>query len=453
MPVVEKDLKKDVPDIFNAFDRFFQAFNTNTLTISNINLMRLDPTVALGLGMIKEPILGLNYKYECDLTEEQGKKQVEFLKLFYDPFKRSVDSKIMKALEYGNASMIKVYTSADFNGQKVLVPLDFKSYKPENITLKEDKWNRYSGLEHNSIEYDKMKTVHAVWGGEYIEESIYGNSIFEPTYQAYYRYQLVWLYYVRYLEKQAAATAKILFPADDTDSDGNPTNYQADAEALGEGLKSGSTIALSSERDTEGNLLWDFEYADAPTNGSEFINNMDKTETLMLRSILVPDAALTRPGGAVGTLAESKERGESFTTALENKSQWRDSVINTQIIDQLIAINFGDAAIPIKLVSEPIIDEDRILLGKLFEKMTTDSRVSEMVTQMFADRYDWDMDEVMELIIAKREILTPEMPEQPDNRDEQPSGGQQEQEEIEMETAISEGVLEMDADIQEAMEL
>ncbi len=445
MPIVEKNLKKDIPDLMNAFDKFFYSYNPNTLTITNINLMRKDPTISLGLGMISEPIKGLNYKYEVDETEEQGKKQLEYLQLFYDPFKPDVDSKIMRALEYGHNSMIKVYKNADMDGVQVLVPAKYKSYKPENVKLLEDNFNEYSGLEYNGQKYDKSKTVHAVWGGEFVEESIYGVSILDPTYQAYYRYQLKWLDYARYLEKQAAATAKILYPPDDTDAAGNTTNYQSDATGLGEGLKSGSTIAMSSARDTEGNLLWDFDYAEAPTNGAEFINYMDKSETLFLRSILIPDAALTRPGGSAGTFAEAQERSESYTTALENKSKWRDGIHNTQVIDQLIADNFGDKAIPIKLVSEPIIDEDRIMLGKLFEKIVgQDARGKEIIIQEFASRYDKDLNEIMELIELKNEILAPEIEEQPDNKPEQPSGGQQEQDEEE---------IEMEAAIQEAMEL
>jgi hypothetical protein len=442
MPVVVTNLKTDIPDLMNAFDRFFTSYNPNTLTISNINLMRKDPTISLGLGMISEPIKGLNYKYEVDETEEIGKKQLEYLQLFLDPFIRELSSKILLALEYGRNSMLKVYKNADMDGQQVLVPADFVNPKPENVELLEDKWKRYSGLKYDDLEYDKSKTVHAVWGGEFREEALYGNSILDPTYQTYYRYQIAWLQYARYLEKQAAATVKVLYPPDEVDADGATTNYQSDATALGEGLKSGSTVAMSSVFDTEGrNPLWDAEYLEAPTNGAEFINYMDKSETLFLRSILIPDAALTRPGGATGTFAESKERADLYTTALENKSQWRDGVINTQVIDQLITANFGDDAIPIKLVSEPIIDEDRMLLGKLFEKTVgQDARGKEILIQEFAARYNADLDEIMELIVAKNEILAPEMPEQPDNKPEQPSGGQQEQDDIEMEAAIQEAM-------------
>ncbi len=424
MPI--KSLTSDIL-IKSAFGNFFNAWKDDTLTDSNVRLMRKDPTIKLGIGMIKNPIQALNYKWDVDTTEEQGKKQLEYAKLFLDPYIRFLSSQYLLSLEFGRQSLKKKYDPLIFDNNKYWVPTDFISLKPEDVYVQQDEYGRYAGIKYDNVEYDKKVCVHFSYGGEYREEMLYGKSIYEPTYQSYYRYQVIWLNYVRYLEKQGAATAKVLYPEDTTDSNGKVTDNASIAKTVGESLKSGSTAAFPSVRDDEGNLLWDVEYLDSATDGSHFINAMNQHETLFMRSLGIPDAALTRPGGATGTLAESKERGETFTTSLEYLSQDRDAEINAQIVDQLMALNF-DNPIPMKMVSEPIIDEDRILIGKLFEKViATDSRGKEIVIQEFADRYNWDLEEVMELIEIKREVLDDDRPETPNNKKEQADGGQQEQ--------------------------
>jgi hypothetical protein len=445
MPTDKVYLTKDVEYIYGAFKSFFGAYNTNTLTDTNINLMRKDPTISLGWGMISEPIKGLSFNWDVDETDEKGKKQKEFAELFITPFIRELRSKALMSLLYGRNSVHKILEKATLDNREVYIPSKYKSFKPENVKIIPDQYYNYAGVEYDNIRYDPRQVAHFVWGGEFVEEALYGVSILNPTYQAFYRYNIVWLLYVRYLEKQAAPTAKVYHPENEIGENGAETDYASVAAGIGESIKSGSTATLFSTRDDNGNLAWDIEYLEANANGEEFVKNMDKAETLMLRSILIPDGAIARPEGAVGTFAESKQRADMFTTRLEIIAQTLDDAITAQIVDQLMVINF-DQPIPIRLISEPVVDDDRILLDEMFKSLVSqDARAKEAVVQMFADRFDVDLEEMMELIIAKNEVLTPELPEQPDNPDEQPTGGQQKQkDDIKMERTIEAEILEFE---------
>ena len=120
-----------------------------------------------------------------------------------------------------------------------------------------------------------------------------------------------------------------------------------------------------------GNLYaWHVELLeDGGAKQTAFIDRLKYLDTLKVRGLLLPERAILE--GQFGTKAEAGEHGDMMVTNMEMIDKAIVSVVNEQIVNQLVALNFGPEMVgKIRLVALPLIDSQIDFLRELYKKVS-----------------------------------------------------------------------------------
>lgn len=339
-------------------------YNTDRIPISTYEKMRLDPQIALATALIEFPILAQNFRIEC-----ANPKIAAVVDAALRPIYKKLIKSMLRAVQFGFATGEKVWEKVKLridqegdDGKNItihnrytVVPKKVKFIHPKSVRIirnenTEDIEFVTQTQDYYNFKGKRVPKVHIrnmVWfalDDEY--GNFFGSSRYKNVYQAWYWYQIIVQFMLRYLERRGAPAAVGKAPFGFTkNSDGEQVaNIDVILEAA-YALVSNSAVAIPAQYDKNGNELWGLKLVEDEQRGELFLEVLRYLNVLKLRGLFVPDKVGTAEGSS--TNATTEGHTDIHLLNEEAVTQLVEDCLNTQVIPDIVHYNFP----PSKIVS------------------------------------------------------------------------------------------------------
>ena len=340
------------------------VFNPRLVGVRDKLLMRQDPDIAFGLAIITSPILNLEYTIQSDEPVIK-----EFVQMAVDRIYRRFALGMSTAVGFGWQAAEKVWKISDevveiLNDkgeiERHMLPNSWviektKALDPQTVSLlidqKKDQW---AGIEQNfhKIGQKQNKRIglfnSLLWS--FRSEQVWGNlrgwPLMWQAYSAWWAYIATDLFCNRYFQRKgdpgykARAGATILKAGAEIDG----FEYMATQTQLAQ--SSGSVVLPNMRDPVSGEPMFDIEEMSAQQRGDMFDRRLQYLSTQKLRALWITDRVGTAAGGGgIGT-GESEVHQDTFLMLADQITrEFVADVLNKQVVDQLVFMNFGEQAL------------------------------------------------------------------------------------------------------------
>jgi len=349
------------------FFRVIQPPMPSAVTYDTYRAMRTHPTIALARALTVAPIVGSEWSVEN--VKDAPDEAVDLIKEdLFGIRPQIMEQALYAGIDFGWMSWEKVF---DIRGNRLhlrkLKPLlhDITSIFIDKIT------GAFAGVENNSVTLELERTLLIPWRVE--GTNWYGIPLLENARKVYDRWFQVDDGASRYDTKIAGANFIVHYPGGTTSVNGVETNNFEIAKALLNSLESSGSIAIPhSPLDYVTKLneqtpdAWRIELlSDKSSKQPSFLVRLEYFDKLLVRALLWPERALLE--GNYGTKAEASVHAGAALRNMELMDEYITRFVNWHVVDQLLALNFGQAMRgAVQLKSSPILDEKREFLQEIF---------------------------------------------------------------------------------------
>ncbi len=353
--------------------------------------MRNDPTVSIGFAAATSPIIASNWNYVTKKAPAGAKK---FIRDTLEPLKPWFVEQAIWAIQYGWQGFEKIFDMVD--GRIAITKL--KPLLQDKTTIIVNKeTGSFQGLwadQQNQLFVqpgDRRGTfLPAEKAFVYTHQwdtfnGLYGRSRFE-------NFKLDWQGAQKTRDKQGQFQDKISsvlllleYPeGKSTNASGTEIDNDVAAQQLIDSLRSGLAVAVQNtlhpmaeefirQGVTNPEMLkaWRLTLLEtAAGHGAEFVTQRQDFDKRILRGLLVPERSIME---GLGSSAESESHAHIGLQMAEQTLNELIRQVNTFMVNQLLALNFGlDAVGTIRVEPEPIADDKKQLMKEII-RMTIGS--------------------------------------------------------------------------------
>jgi hypothetical protein len=364
----------------NTMAKYIGEYNPDEIPLLTYDKMRWDGQLRLGLMTIKLPIMARDFWVECE--DKDIKTFVhQNLKEIWRPYIKSV----LTALDYGFAPHEKIWQIAEeyrvqSTEEKVDYTRDVIKYKSikdlcqRTVSVDYNEKLKFKGFYQNKNRQNEayvpsekafVFTHDKEWG------NIYGWSRLKPAYPYWYTYWILDAWHERWLQKRGIPPVVVKYPIGKTQTatSGTTPTFKDNQEIARDAAKSfqpDSIITLpSDEIKTQSGKTgeWSIDVLQDTTRIDAFVDAKEKLDVRKLRSILVPERAVTQDVGT-GSFRMAESHIWIMMESLKGLIGDIAEQTNEFIIPPLVKYNFGDKAPKATVTIEEI---GRELTASLFE--------------------------------------------------------------------------------------
>lgn len=357
------------------YDGELQKDTTKVGTERDLRLLRKDPTISLGSGLLVSGILAGAWSVESD--EEDLEEVVDFIKAVMLPLRESIirPAVAFGRISYGWMPYEEVFAIKD--GRLVVERLKPLLHDITRILI--DTNGNFRGFRQRGpgqplevdVPLEKCCLINfAVEGGD-----LYGYPLLENIRAVQDAWTECDKGAKKYDKKIAGAHWCIYYPIGTSIRNDEPIdNYEIAMEILAALEASGSIVLPSTVAEEIQELnkehisklyQWRVELiSDLSPRQASFIEREKYLDGLKLRGLGVPERACTE--GKYGTRAESETHVDLLITNMESTDRAIVQAVNTQVVDQLLELNWLLPPGTVRLVAAPLIDEQIAFLRKLY---------------------------------------------------------------------------------------
>jgi hypothetical protein len=308
-------------------------------TLTDVESMRRDYQVNLGLNMLKSPLYTAQWSIKCPQNPMIAKYVNEQLFRLW----RASLRKILRALEYGYAAGEILYK---LDHRDLVVFAGYKDFHPRDIRVLTDEY-QYAGIRIKNIpdkgDVDIFAPKAFFFSTNREFQGWYGRSWLISCWEDYTEkrsrdgaidIRRLWFY------KNAYTGGIIRHPNKDyVMPDGTIISARDMAKEMGERLKTGSPIAFSSTRGTQGQFIWSYESPGINGNATEIREYPKDLDVGIFRGLNIPDNVINEAAGT-GSYAGRRVPERAFYVILEMLYAEIMEAIKIQILEPLVKINF-----------------------------------------------------------------------------------------------------------------
>ncbi len=345
-------------------------FNPRLVTIDTYMLMQLDPDVAFGTALLRNPIINMQYK-----VKGRDPKISAFVEQALKHRYRQLATSLSNSMKWGWALCEEIIQARPFVVQlqdKPGAPMnehrmpmawvydEFKPIDPRTLQLSVDpKTDKFNGVWQNQFGTIPRGAPPQVPAGRcalwsFRREDVWGKlqgfPIYDQVYSPWYAKIAMELFSNRYFERRADPTLIGRAQGVINDEKGNPIDGIKFMLKLMGGIKQGSNAVMPPGVDEKGNPDFDLKYLLDDKRGDMFQSRIIALGTQILRAMWITDRAGTTNGsdggGGLGTGGEAQVHQETMAETLGSiQQEWVDQVLNPQVVDRLVLYNFGQQAL------------------------------------------------------------------------------------------------------------
>src|SRR4030042_1665033 len=382
-PVVVNDsvLLKDLTRYGTNVHRLGEIlYYSSDRTVAQYKRMRMNPMCWLGLNFIK---LGLNaVPFNVDCTEDDDVKAIAevMLKKIWNRMFRDALEKLdygFKAMEIRWEGGTLKYTLEEkqkkFTGHLFKQP---RSLDGETIEILVEpgigtlRGFRQDFKKESDCLVEERKALLFVKNLE--SGNFHGISALEPSFPYWYDSNLNRQFHMRWLERKGTGFFKGWYPDGETEVDGAVMANQQIMLDLLDSIMEGNAIALPSDRDEAGNLLWDIEFMSDQDKTNPFLERSNYIDEMILKSLIIPEKALTQ--GEVGARASIESFQNMFIQRKQDILDETVEAIDKYYLPHFIEVNFGKD-IEIHVTAGKLDDNSKETAGKIVEKLLDKDKI------------------------------------------------------------------------------
>lgn len=343
-------------------------------TYSQYRLLRKDPTVALGRGLLVSGVLAGAWSVEHD--EDARPDVVDFVKTLL-PMREDI---MRTAVGYGRVDFgwmpyEKIYTVV--NG---LIVMRLKPLLHDITTILIDSKGNIAGYRQNNmqsalpVDIPIEKCLHIVFDVE--GSNHYGVPLLENVRAIQTSWTDCDAGAKRYDKKIAGSHWVVHYPPGTSEVDGETVENAEIARQLLTALESSGSMSLPSttasciQELTDAAVAalyqWDVKLiSDTSSRQPQFGERLKYLDSLKIRGLILPERSMLE--GKFGTKAEAGEHIGLAITGMEGIDTAITRQINRQVVDELLLLNFGaDAVGKARLAAAPLVDLKAAFLRKLY---------------------------------------------------------------------------------------
>lgn len=361
-------------------------FMPDRIGLKTLHKMRRDPMLRLGLHFIRMPLMNATWKIEG--PDEQ---RCAFIEWALNRVWSSLLANLLLSLEFGFSANIKQWTyerppeNLNLWSESVdpLVPDQVFALPPEYVTPRFTKRGKFNGIYYAPRYHSGQMEIpdeYVLWY-IYDAEGSFGNFYGFPRIgygYAYWRsYWFRWLLYDRHFEMDADPPLVVWGPSGTyTDSSGKVRYWRDDGLAIGESLRSGSTVYMPSEPYIDEQTAkpsqakqWDMDFKYGGHNNQMFSESFEYLDVQKLRSILVPEQAIIEGAKGTGSRNVAATYGQAFAESQYVLMKEIDQKVNEYYVDKIALYNYGDSAGTYKKVTKNFYKENDELMGAIIQEI------------------------------------------------------------------------------------
>jgi len=354
-PISFKEVTTYGNPLFSSGSRFNSAeINPDTIDVQTYSLMRRNYQLAIGLAIIKMPIISLPWIIECD--DRNIQKTVEWM--IKKIWKKLIKTSLM-AVDYGFAQHEKVWernnvkiSEIDKKGKEtVYYKGDLVYYKkikpnhPESIRMKfDDKQNLIEIVqESNSTGAEEiMLPIRKCF--LFTNDEEYGNpfgiSRLKNAYTVWYYQTLLLQFMMQYFERRGTPPVVATAPPGRTqDASGAEIDNLELALRVGTSLISSSIAVLPYQPNKDGNEnMWKLDSLSDDARAPMFIEALNHLEARGLRALFIPEGIVS--SNEKGGSGSNSVSADLFLMIQKGLISDIEDAVSEQIIRPFIEANF-----------------------------------------------------------------------------------------------------------------
>lgn len=348
-------------------------------TYSELRAVRRDPTVSLARGLLISCIRAGSWNIEAD--EDVGDDKREFMKHVL----ALRDSFLCNAVgyglvDYGWMPFEKVFAEKD--GRIIIESLKPLLHDITSILVTEH--GRFNGYRQRpmaasiGIDLSPDKCFHSAFSIE--AGNLYGRPLLADIQEACDMWNEANDGARRYDKKIAGSMLVVKYPPGTSTVNGETITNAALAVMVLDALESSgsvsipTTIAQTIQEITDDKVLelksWHVELlSDTSPRQESFSKRLTYLDTLKVRGLLMPERSILE--GQYGTKAEAGEHGNFAITNMEAIDRQIASSINNQLVNPILALNYGEQYKgKVRVVAAPLIDKQISFLQKVYSELS-----------------------------------------------------------------------------------
>lgn len=321
-------------------------------TLQDVEAMRRDYQIALGLYMLKSPLFTLEWA-----VQSKNQELSKFIDATLTKIWKPHIFKILRSFEYGYTGGEILYKLKD----NKIVFAGYKEFHPRDIRAL-TRGHEYVGfrvknvMAKNDVDLFPPKgfwfAIDKEFGGWYGRS--YLLNVWEPWFEKRSRdgaieIRRLWFY------KNAYTGGIIRHPLKDyVMPDGTIYSAREMAREMAEKLKTGGIVAFPGSRDERGEYQWALEHPQINGNAQEIREYPHDLDLEIMRGLGIPDSVLTDQPGT-GSYAGRRVPERAFYVRLEGIIHQLVEAIKIQILDPLVYLNFaGD--LDYEIITKPLVE-------------------------------------------------------------------------------------------------
>jgi hypothetical protein len=329
--------------------------------------IRKDPTIALARTLVAAPVLIGNWMVEADKDTPTERK--DLITECIIPMRDHVmeTALLFAHVDFGWQAYEKVFAYKD--GRVILAKL-----KPLLVDITEimvsAAHGTFAGLRQSRDELTLSLAKSLLISFRVEGTNWYGEGLLEGVRMTCNKWNDADLSASRYDRKIAGSRLVIKYPKGTSPLGGVDTLNENIAVAMGKSLEASGIVVcpniLEEDGEESGFVLKILE--DKGGRQAEFIDRLKYLDSLKARALLLPERAALE--GQYGTKAEAAEHADIAITSMELVDRRITRHINWHVVDQLLALNFGESARgSVWLTPTPLVDEALGFLRELYVKV------------------------------------------------------------------------------------
>ncbi|MFA6972743.1 MAG: DUF935 family protein [Gallionella sp.] len=331
-------------------DDLVQKFGASGTGIDKYQTMKTDDAVKASLYMKKSAILSTGWRIDPALMDDPAEQEkADFVsdnltELFEGNFDNSL-FELLSALEYGFSLTEKVYKAE--NGKIFLYRM--RTIPPQSIEFHTDDYGNLldDGLKQwtmkGLISLPLSKFIYYCYNAEF--GNWYGNSDLRSAYRSWFSKDKIIKFQNIYLERFGNPLVVIKYDRN------TAPDEREDMESIVKNLSAKTSILMHKDTDIE-------IKENAKTASDEFNRAIQQHNTMIMNSILLPEK-LGFGGDTGGSYALGKVQQSSFVWVIQKIRNEVQTILNEQLIRELVDLNFGEQEAYPKFVFNELLEENK----------------------------------------------------------------------------------------------
>jgi len=383
-PISFRELTSYKNPLFSAPGKYNPAeINPESIDVDTFTLMRRNYQLAIGLAVIKMPIVALPWRVKCD--DIKVEKTVEWM--LQRIWKKLVKTSLM-AIDYGFASHEKVWerdnvkvSDIDKQGKEevyyqgdLVYFKKIKPHHPESVKMKFDEYqNLIQIVQEGSLGSAKDIELPIRKCFLFTNDEEYGNpfgvSRLKNAYSVWYYQSLLVQFMMQYFERRGTPpTVATAPPGKSQDASGTEVSNLELALRVATSLISSSVAVLPYQANKEGREnMWKLDTLQDDGRAAMFVDALVHLEARCLRALFVPEGIISSDESGSGSNSIS---ADLFLMTEKGLITDLEEAVNQQIIKPFIEANFPPEQQRIaELKLDPLSFERKITVKEVFVEM------------------------------------------------------------------------------------